>query len=149
MLKIQKEKYDYYYNNRTGKEVITVCYLLTDNNVVGRGVAVLSEQDEHDAMVGKKLAKNYAIRAIKGRSVDAFKRKEVVDLLIACKCPFTKKGERNPDLSWWERKFLFGAKNMREYVAGIGSVEFLWKQAKEGSLLAQILGQNFYNRNLP
>ena len=113
-MEIKKEKYDYYYN-RDGEPVVTICYILIENGIVGRGISVRSEQDVHDETIGKGLAKNHALRAIKGRFLDNFKRSEVIKLLIQCKCPFTKKGERNPELSWWERKFLFGAKNMHKY----------------------------------
>ena len=86
----------------------------------GRGVSVLSRQDKYDESEGKQLAKAHALRAIKGRRVDVFKRKEVIGRLIECKCPFLKKGERNPELGWWERRFLFGAKYMHTYLNGIG-----------------------------
>lgn len=116
-MKIKKEKYDYYYNH-DGETVVTVCYILTEDGSVGRGASVLSKQDEYDEKIGRKLARTHAIRAIKGRQIDAFKRKEVIDRLIQCRCPFLKKGERNPALSWWERRFLFGAKNMPSYIGG-------------------------------
>lgn len=118
-MEIKKEKYDYYYDC-DGEAIVTVCYILTANGMVGRGVAVLSMQDEYDNHFGEELAKNHALRAIKRRHLDDFKRKEVIGLLIQCKCPFTKKGERNPELSWWERRFLFGFKNMSKYKGGIG-----------------------------
>ena len=145
-MKIKKEKYDYYYNNSTIIKktsacgptwlleknkfsylfpIITVCYILTEDGIVGRGVSVYNKQDEHAETIGKSFARQYALRAIKGRPLDNFKRKEVIDLLIQCKCPFTKKGERNPDLSWWERRFLFGAKKMHSYIDGIGFIEFM------------------------
>lgn len=125
-MKIKKEKYDYYYTRdvshgikiiREEDPIVIVCYLLTENGVVGRGISVLSKQDVYDETEGKKLAKINAIRAIKGRSIDIFRRKEVIARLIQTKCPFIKKGERNPRLNWWERRFLFGAKNMHEYNA--------------------------------
>lgn len=126
-MKIKKEKYDYYYNYSDfpktvllREKVITICYILTENGVVGRGVSVCSKQDEYDDSIGKGLAKGHALRAIKGRSLDNFKRKEVIGRLVQCRCPFTKKGERNPELSWWERRFLFGAKGMDKYDYGIG-----------------------------
>ena len=124
-MKIKKEKYDYYCN-RDGDPVVTICYILTENGIVGRGVSVRSEQDIHDETIGKGLAKGHALRAIKGRSLDNFKRPEVIKLLIQTKCPFTKKGERNPELSWWERRFLFGAKNMHGHTikSGFPRIEF-------------------------
>lgn len=125
MLEIKKEKYDYYYN-RDGEIVVTICYILIENGVAGRGISVLSQQDNYNEFIGKGLAKNHALRAIKGRSLDNFKRPEVINRLIQCKCPFTKKGERNPELSWWERRFLFGAKNMHKHTtkSGFPQIEF-------------------------
>ena len=144
MLKIKKEKYDYYNNTSTTikktsgmgptwvstlieklSPIVTICYILTENGIVGRGVSVCSKQDKYDDSIGKGLAKGHALRAIKGRRLDNFKRPEVIKLLIQTKCPFTKKGERNPELSWWERKFLFGAKNMKAYIVGIGFIDFM------------------------
>lgn len=115
-MKIKKEKYDYHYD-RNGVPIITVCYILTENGIVGRGVSVLSKQDEYYKEAGDMLAQTHAIRAIKGRRIDNFSRKEVIASLIRCKCPFIKKGERNPRLSWWERQFLFGTKKMHKYNA--------------------------------
>lgn len=118
-IEIKKEKYDYYYN-RDGESIVTVCYLLTKDGIVGRGVSVRSETDERDEIIGKRFAKKYALRAIKGRPLDNFVRSSVIDQLIRTKCPFIKKGEKNPDLNWWERKFLFGKNNMTAYITKIG-----------------------------
>ena len=140
MLKIKKEKYDYYYN-RDDEPIITVCYILTEIGVVGRGVSACSKQDEYDDSVGKGLAKGHALRAIKGRHLDNFKRKEVIDLLIQTKCPFTKKGERNPELSWWERRFLFGAKNMHGHTtkSGFPQIEFKLNISKPAMVMADAM----------
>ena len=140
MLKIKKEKYDYYYN-RDGEPIITVCYILIENGIVGRGVSVCSKQDMYNEIEGKKLAKNHALRAIKGRHLDKFKRPEVIKLLIQTKCPFTKKGERNPELSWWERKFLFGAKNMYRHTtkSGFPQIEFKLNIGKPAMAVADAM----------
>jgi len=113
-IEIKKEKYDYY-ASRDGEKIVTVCYILTEGGIVGRGISICSEQDAYDETIGKGLAQKHALRAIKGRNLDSIKRKEVINRLIQCKCPFTKKGERNPELGWWERRFLFGIKKMHEY----------------------------------
>jgi len=118
-MEIKKEKYDYYYDC-DGEAIVTVCYILVGNGMVGRGISVLSKQDNYDSHFGKELAKNHALRAIKGRHLDDIKRKEVIGRLMQCKCPFTKKGECNPELSWWERRFLFGAKSMGNYESELG-----------------------------
>ena len=124
MSDIKKEKYDYYCND-AGLTIVTICYILTAGGIVGRGMAIRSKQDAYDNEIGKPLAKKHALRAIKGRHLDSIKRKEVIGRLIQCKCPFAKKGERNPELSWWERRFLFGAKNMSKYADGIGFCPFM------------------------
>lgn len=118
-IEIKKEKYDYY-TSRDGEKIVTVCYILTKDGIVGRGISICSEQDAYDETIGKGLAQKHALRAIKGRPLDSIQREEVIHRLIQCKCPFTKKGERNPDLSWWERRFLFGTKYMHTYLNGIG-----------------------------
>jgi len=119
-MNIKKEKYNYYFDEKEVSPVVMVCYLWLESGVVGRGVAVCSKQDAYDENIGMGLAKNHAMRAIKGRQIDSFKRKEVISLLIESRCPFTKKGEKNPELSWWERKFLFGWRKMDKYRAGWG-----------------------------
>jgi len=115
---IKKLKYDYYYD-KDGNKIVTVCYILTVDGILGRGVSVCSIQDVFDEATGKVQAERHAARAIKGRSLDSFSRKEVIHRLIQCKCPFTKRGERFPVLSWWEARFLFGVKIMYKYQAYI------------------------------
>lgn len=118
-IEIKKEKYDYY-TNRAGEKIVTVCYILTEGGVVGRGVSAWNGKDEYDEIIGQNYAQQYALRAIKQRSLDPIKTSEVINRLIECKCPFAKKGERNPELSWWERRFLFGTKYIHTYLNGIG-----------------------------
>lgn len=125
-VEIKKEKYDYYYAYAyfpkgilLTKPIVTVCYILTKDNNVGRGISICSPKDipdsKEDSKEGKRLAKYNAIRVLKGRSIPLIRRKEAIEQLIRVKCPFIKKGELNPHLSWWERKFLFGRKRMYEY----------------------------------
>lgn len=123
-VEIKKEKYDYYLS-RDGEKIVTVCYILTECGIVGRGISVWNGQDEYDEDIGLNFANQYALRAIKGRTLDIIQRQEVINRLIQCKCPFTKKGERNPELSWWERRFLFGTKKMGIYIDGIGYCPFM------------------------
>lgn len=121
-IEIKKEKYDYYYEY-TGfpntillrKPIVTVCYILLNDGNIGRGISICSRQDTFSDIEGKKIAKYNAIRGLKCRLIPLIRRREAVDLLIKVKCPFIKKGELNPVLSWWEKKFLFGKKGMYEY----------------------------------
>ena len=116
---IKKEKYDYYhyYMGDYGEEIpiVIVCYLLTEKDNIGRGISICSREDEFNEVEGKEIAKHNALRALKHRSIPLIRRREAIDLLIQAKCPFIKKGELNPVLSWWEKKFLFGKKGMYEY----------------------------------
>ena len=41
-----------------------------------------------------------------------FTRSESVKTLIETECPFVRKGEKNPELSFYERKLLFGRRFM-------------------------------------
>lgn len=136
-VKIKKEKYETYLDHQDFEPQITVCYLWLENGDVARGISVCSEDDEFDEMEGKSKARTFACAAIKGKETASvmyegklyevplgpFKRKEAVDMLIRCRCLFTKKAEKNPDLSWWERFILFGRKKMDNYRVGKGYKE--------------------------
>ena len=100
-MEIKKEKYDYYYNYNNSdflktvlikEKIVTVCYLLTENGDIGRGISVCSREDEFNEDEGKKIAKHNAIRALKHRSIPLIRRREAIERLIQVKCPFIKKG---------------------------------------------------------
>ena len=60
------------------------------------------------------------MRSLKDRKNDEITNFKILKILINTKCPFIKKGEKNPELSWYEKKLLFGWKKMRDYKAGVG-----------------------------
>ena len=112
-IEIKKEKYDYY-TSRNGEKIVTVCYILTEDGTVGRGISIWNGKDEYNETIGQNYSQQYALRAIKWRHIDPIRRPEIINRLIQCKCPFTKKGEHNPQLSYWEMRLLFGKKNFIE-----------------------------------
>ncbi len=119
-IKIDKEKY-YYFDSSKGEQRITVCLLLSGNNVA-RGMSVCSYDDIWNDEEGKKLAWTFASRALKNRKNEEITNYKILNILIDTRCPFSKKGEKNPELSWYERKLLFGWKKMRDYETGIGYI---------------------------
>jgi len=125
---IVKEGFDYYYD-KEGNTIVTVCCVLTDSGVVGRGIAVLSEEDFKNERAsdetGRQFARCYALRIVKNRKTREIKNQEAINRLIQCKCPFIKRAEKNPELSWWWKKVLFGKKKMHDvkYRIGYGVIE--------------------------
>lgn len=119
--KIEKEVY---YNNydKNGEERITICLIRDKHNNAARGVTACSYDDEFDAEEGKKWSKIFALMALNEMKLEPITDKRIIEILIDSWCPFTKKGERNPELSWYERKLLFGWKKMGYYKSGIGFV---------------------------
>ncbi|KKN09469.1 hypothetical protein LCGC14_1046340 [marine sediment metagenome] len=113
--KIRKEKFDFHYDMEDFKPYVTVCYLWMENGDVARGMSVCSYDDKWDEEEGKRLAKHFAVRALRGNNLDPVQMRQIIQILIRTQCPFTKKGEKNPELSWWERRFLFGSKRMENY----------------------------------
>ena len=83
---------------------------------MARGVTACSYDDVVDEGEGRNWAKSFALRALKGRELDPIVDRRAIKILISTWCPFTKKGELNPELSWYERKLLFGWKRMHDYM---------------------------------
>ena len=101
---------------KTKVQDVTVCLVLDAAGNWARGVTVFNrDEDVYDESIGRTQARNYALRILKGRWIDRneFERERAVETLIRTKCPFTKKGERKPELSMYERGLLFG-KNFEE-----------------------------------
>lgn len=112
--KVDKEVY-YNCHDFNGEDRVTVCLVKSGDNVA-RGVTACSYDDEVNEGIGKDYAKHYALRALKGRDVGAITDRRAIKILISTWCPHTKNGELNPDLSWYEKKLLFGWKRMHDYV---------------------------------
>ena len=90
---------------------ITVC-LVVDGKQAARGIAICSPLDTFDISVGGKIAFQNAMKAM-GNSkhlrpiVDWRARKT----LLESDCPFVRKGEKNPVLTWREVKMVKGVKD--------------------------------------
>lgn len=86
-----------------------VC-LIDDGIHIARGVAVRSIKDNEDTT--NTLSKQRAVRAIKKRKLvnNSFKDWGAVKTLIKYKAPFIVHSELDPQLSFYERKLLFGNK---------------------------------------
>ncbi len=105
-IKIDKENY-YYFDSSKGEQRIIVCLLLSGNNV-SRVMSVCSYDDVWNEEEGKKLAWTFALRALKNRKNEEIINYKILSILINTRCPFNKKGEKNPELSWYERNLLVG-----------------------------------------
>lgn len=110
---------------RTGTQDVTVCLVLDTKGNWARGVTVWNRDlDVYNFEIGQKEAQVYAERALKKREIkrNLFKREEVVETLMRSRCPWVMKGGRNPELSFYERKLLFGkgymekGKTQRTYI---------------------------------
>lgn len=127
---IRKEKFYFYDSPNDLDSRVTVCYLWLENGDVGRGVAIYNPKDVYDVTTGKLWAKTFAVAALRDKTkitrgkeeidLGLINRKEAVQALIRSDCPFIKKAEKNPVMSWGERKFLFGWKKMMNYIPNTG-----------------------------
>jgi len=98
-------------DNEVEIQDVTVCLIMNSYGDYARGITVFnSVEDIYNITVGQWEAKQSALRALKGRHIqgNCFKRAEAISTLIRCKCPWTKKGERNPELAPFEKRLLFG-----------------------------------------
>ena len=114
---IDKVKYYGYIIPSKGEEIeyqdVTVCLILDIKGNWARGVTVFNrDQDVYDETIGRWQAKLYAERALKDRGIkkNNFSREKAIESLMRSRCPWTKKGEKNPELSYFERRLLFGKK---------------------------------------
>ncbi len=117
LLEMQGDLYEIVLN-KIREQDATICLVLDDKGNWARGVTVFNrDEDIYNEEIGQKQAKRYALRALKGRKVERneFEREPAVMTLLRARCPFTKKGQKNVDLSMYERSLLFGKKFQEKY----------------------------------
>lgn len=91
--------------------LVTVCILKDENNNTARGLSVLSINDSFVLQVGMDDAENKAIRAIKDRKLEKeYSDQRAIRVLLGTRCPFTFPAEKNPKLTLFEKRILFGKK---------------------------------------
>jgi len=105
-----KERY-YTIKDHKGDDRVTIC-LLDEDGSTARGLSICDWSDNFDSRYGKQLAYRNAIRAFKKRRCDKIVKKQAINMLIATRCPFHKKGELNPQLTWFEKRLLYGRHKM-------------------------------------
>jgi len=122
-----KEKY-IAYPDRFGIAVVMECLVLGSKGNWARGLTVYNEADTFDEGVARHEAKTYAVKALLGRKLqrpvkngngkvslvdvsNEFKLDDAVRKLVATQCPYFKKMAKNPVLSYFERRLLFGKKD--------------------------------------
>lgn len=88
--------------------VISVTIISNDKTNIARGVAVCSPREKvPDVSKGFIIAKNYALRGLKGREdIKPIKNKNAVKIILNTDCPFTNHIEKNPNLTFQEQKFF-------------------------------------------
>ena len=125
-----KEYFKYYQANH-GKfkgQVIVTAITLMDEGKFGRGVSVCSPGDFPDAIqhddatnsfhTGIFHAKNYALRALKGRGDILITDDRAIYALMATDCPFIYHSQTMPILTWQEKRFFFGKAKFLGYKKG-------------------------------
>jgi len=95
--------------------LVTICIIADDKGNTARGLSVFSINDSFVLEVGMNDAECKAIRAIKGRKLEKeYSDKRAIRVLVGVRCPYTLPAERNPELSLFERRLLFGKKFMEK-----------------------------------
>lgn len=144
-LKITREKYDYYYND-FAEATITVCYLCDDRFNVARGISVLSKNDKYNEERGQEIAKENSLHALKGRKNEKFRRLEVIEQLILARCPFINKGDLNPELTWYEKYFVFGPKKINKFLKKVSEAKAVINGQMLGTQPWQMINPLFDNK---
>jgi len=88
---------------------ITVC-LLDDGSKVVRGISACSENDVFDMEESMKYSKHRALRALKGRKDQGVEYEKAIRIFLNTGCPFTKFSDSNPELSFFEKRMMYGKK---------------------------------------
>jgi len=111
-----------------GQAIVTVVNLM-DEGKFGRGVSVCSPGDQPDPVcmtgypepadhAGMFHAKNYAMRAIKGRGDILITDDRAIRALLSTDCPFVYHSQNMPILTWQEKRFFFGKAKFLEWKKG-------------------------------
>jgi hypothetical protein len=103
------KKYFYAYRDRKEVARVWVC-ALTDGKSWARGVAVCSPDDEPDDTKGRFEAECRALRALKDRGEDQITDGRARGVMQMVNCPWCYHSEKYCDLSFTERRRLFGKK---------------------------------------
>jgi len=99
--------------------LVTVCVLKDDEDNTARGLSVLSINDSFVLQVGMNDAEAKAIRAIKDRKLEKeHSDKRAIRVLLGTRCPFILPSEKNPKLTLFEKRILFGKKYLERIKDG-------------------------------
>ena len=117
------KEYIKFYPANSGKfkdKTIVTVFTIRDGDNFGRGVSICAANDEFNADTGMFHAKNYAMRGVKGRANILIADERAIRELLKTNCPFVFHSQAlDPffDLTWQERRFLFGKKNyLKKYI---------------------------------
>jgi len=111
-----------------GQNIVTVVTIMYEGKF-GRGVSVCSPDDIFSDERGLFHSRNYALRAIKGRSIIRISDERAIRMLIKTECPFLYHSQSCPELTWQEKRFFFGKKFLK-YVPLDVSINWYIKQQK-------------------
>ena len=96
-----------------GQNIVTVVTIM-DEARFGRGVSICSPKDIILDKTGLFHARNYALRAIKGRENILITDERAIWMLIKTECPFIYHSQKWPALTWQEKRFFFGKKFLND-----------------------------------
>jgi len=115
--KFKEQKGENGQKGKKAKIVVTVCTIM-DGNKLGRGVSVCSPSDTPNVVLGSNWARRYAIHSIKPNR-KGLRRPDVpitdyraIRTILNTDCPFVMQSEMNPGLTFQEKAFFFGKKNV-------------------------------------
>jgi len=143
--KFKEQKGENGQKDKKAKTVVTVCTIM-DGNKFGRGVSVCSPSDTPNMVAGSNWARRYAIHSIKPNR-KGLRRPDVpitdyraIRTILNTDCPFVMQSEMNPNLTFQEKAFFFGKKNV-----GAGKIHLV--ELTEGNGTTQYFSSDFRDPN--
>lgn len=110
--KFKEQKGENGQKDRKAKVVVIACTIMDGNKRFCRGVSVCSPSDTPNMVTGSNWAKRYAKHAILGRPDIPITDYRAIRTILNTDCPFVMQSEMNPGLTFQEKAFFFGKKNV-------------------------------------
>ena len=111
--KFKEQKGENGQKDKMAKIVVIVCTIMDSRGRFGRGVSVCSPSDVPNVVIGSNWAKRYAKHAILGRPDIQITDYRAIRTILNTDCPFVMQSEMNPSLTFQEKAFYFGKKNVK------------------------------------
>lgn len=137
----------YWIEKPSQPNVIVVTIYDRATGKIGRGMSVKSPKDQYDILTGEEKAKNYALRAIKGRDDKLVTDPRAIGVLIKTGCPWVKHSDKNPVLTFEERRRLFGLNfgqlNQKRNIINKIKNRLICRMRHGNGSLVKVLDRNF------